>query len=184
MIEAGTYRARARGEQYVAFGVSSNGNEQVAVELELLGDGDAPSGESITWTGTFASETAIRIALDAMRAMGWTGSTILDLTGIGSTVVEAVVEHETYQGETRARVRFINVPGASRFKFKQELDAGGKAALAARLRAYTAKPGAQAAPARPAARPAPAPRPAPQRAPAPAQWDGQGADPADDSPPF
>jgi len=183
MIEAGTYRARARGEQYVAFGVSSNGNEQVAVELELLGDGDAPSGESITWTGTFASETAIRIALDAMRAMGWTGSTILDLTGIGSTVVEAVVEHETYQGETRARVKFINVPGASRFKFKQELDAGGKAALAARLRAYTTKPGAPSAPApaRPAARPA-ARQATPQRAPAQG-WDGQGADP-DDLPPF
>ena len=112
MLEAGDYRARAAK---AALGLSSNGNEQVGVEFELL---DLP-GQKITWYGSFASDEAFDITVRGLRAAGFRGNDLADLSSLNdgsAPEVILVVVHETYQGKTRAKVKFINSTGGLAMK--------------------------------------------------------------------
>jgi hypothetical protein len=179
VINEGNHRARCTGEADAQFGYSSNGTEQIALLFDLLDESDQPTGDRITWFGYF-SEKAVPIAIKALRACGWQGDNFTDLTGVESQVVELVVKHEPYEdrvtGEQKvsAKVAFINQPGAGgRVEMKKQMDAGQRAAFAAKMRGALV---AEKQAARPATRPAA--RPAPK---ASKPWDGTGADPnADD----
>jgi hypothetical protein len=176
MIQEGIHRARCTGEADAQFGYSSQGTEQISLLFDLLDESDTPTGERITWFGYF-SEKAIPIAIRALRACGWQGDNMTDLTGVDSQPVDLVIKHEPYEdktGEQRiaAKVAFINVAGGGgRVEMKKTMDAGQRAAFAAKLRgALVADKQKQGTGAKPAARPAPKPS---------KQWDGQGADPND-----
>jgi len=128
LLENGTYRAKALEAK---LGLSSGGNEQVGVRFALLDR----EGESITWYGTF-SEAAFEIAVRGLRAAGWKGDDLSDLSSLsGDSVpeVDLVVERETYQGKTRAKVKFINSGGG--LAMKQALVGDQAKAFAERMRA-------------------------------------------------
>lgn len=126
MLDKGDYRGRAiKG----ALGTSKNGNEQVGVEFELL---DHP-GQSITWYGTF-TEAAFEIAMRGLRAAGKHDDDLSDFSWISSAPeVVLVVDHETYNGKERAKVKFINSQGG--LAMTNAMDATAAKSFADRMRA-------------------------------------------------
>jgi len=136
MIDPGRYRARCTGPNDAQWGMSANGNLQVALLFELLDE----SNQRMTWVGTFAAGKATEFALQALENCGWTGNDpTQDLTGVDSEEVELAVAHEEDQeGVTRARISWVNKPGSGRIKFKQPLQLGELAAFSADLRGAVA----------------------------------------------
>jgi hypothetical protein len=134
MIPAGKYLAKITG---ATFGVSSNGNEQIAVQFEIA-DGDQ-AGQSIAYVGTF-TDAAIEYTTEALRATGWEGDDLAEIPDLAVAgklgPCEIVVQHETYEGKQRARIRFVNRVGGGRFKFKEgtELQGGELKSFAARMK--------------------------------------------------
>jgi hypothetical protein len=129
MLDAGTYRARA--VQW-GLGETKAGKEQVAVEFVIL-DVDGTPGQHITWYGHF-SEAALPLTVAALRACGWAGLDLSVLEGLDTNEVELVIEHDTYEGKTNAKVRFVNVPRTGGALLKAPLDDAKKKAFAARMR--------------------------------------------------
>lgn len=121
MIQAGKYRARATSIEDVSFGVSKQGNLQIAVVFDLLDEHVA--GQTISWVGTFADGKATDIAIKALEACGWQGEDPTEsLDGITDNEVVLVVENETGEdGKVYAKVSWVNRPGAGRVKFKQPI---------------------------------------------------------------
>ena len=106
MIEAQTVKARA---VEAALGTTSKGGEQVAILFTLL---EGPNeGERITYYGYFTEKTQER-TLETLEYCGWEGDDLSDLRGVDRNDVYLVIEHEPDQnGETRARVRWVNAAG-------------------------------------------------------------------------
>lgn len=126
MIEQGTYKARGVSG---ALGMTGTGKEQVAIELEIL-EGE-PKGQRVTWHGYFTDATFDR-TIESLRLLGWQGTDLSDLSGVGLNEVSIVIEHEQYDGKTRARVQWINAVGG--IALKERLDPGQAAAFAARMK--------------------------------------------------
>lgn len=140
MIPAGKHRAKALS---AVLSQASTGNEQIAVEFELL-DLDA---QRITWFGYFTDAT-IEHTLKGLRAAGWQGLDIADMSSLleSPNEVSLVVEHERNEkdGSLRAKVRWVNAWGGPAL---QPLAQDKMKALSARIRAEAAKlDRAQAAP--------------------------------------
>jgi len=127
ILPTGFYRARAIEHE---FGVADTGTEQVAVTFELFTE-DQWNGHQITWFGFF-TEGAARHTLAALRVCGWEGDDVADLVGLGRNEVELSIVHETYQGEVRPRVKWVNRAG--RPKVKRPMTVEQKRALSARVR--------------------------------------------------
>jgi hypothetical protein len=173
MLDAGTYRAKARE---AALGETDAGKEQVAVLFDLLD----LQGQTINWYGYFTEKTE-QSTIKALRTAGWTGTDLLDLSGLcpGSVEVYLVVEHETYtnpttnETKTTAKVRWVN--GAGGLSLKKALDPNKARAFAARMKgqitAYDRAAGTPKAP-------------APKRAPVTTPDDEQSPFNGDDSIPF
>jgi hypothetical protein len=133
-ILPGTYRARA---VHGALGETKSGSEQVAVEFELL-DADGAAGPRITWYGYF-SEKTLATTVKALRACGWKGDLLTDLSGISDNEVSLVVENEVLpDGRARPRVRWVNAPGGPGLGLKTPLVGDKARAFAARMRAHIA----------------------------------------------
>ncbi len=148
-LQAGTYPGRAigvmvDGRQYVRFGYSEKGNEQIAVDLELLADGY--EGTIVTWFGSFANEKAIEITMRTLRALGWQCDNLTVLEGLGSTEVDIKIGYEDYQGRERMRVEVwpVNRGGA---KMKKKLEGKALHDFADRMKGYAvrSRPGATSA---------------------------------------
>lgn len=155
MLSEGRYMARAVDG---ALGTSTNGNDQVTVELRTFDE--KGEGESVLWYGYF-TDRAIGMTLKALRTMGWTGDDLSDLSTLGSKDVEIVLEEEIdNRGNARLRVKWINEPGAGRLK-RAEPDVA-KTIAARHLGAVVAHRQAMGMP---APQRAAAPRPAYQRPP-------------------
>lgn len=94
----------------------------VALEGELLepkSEGKSPSvmvklrcvegkntGKDLTYFGSL-HDNAVKYTIEALRAMGWTGSDVTDLVGLGSTKFTAVEKENTYEGKTTRRIQGI-----------------------------------------------------------------------------
>lgn len=154
-IQPGKYRARAQADS-VQFGVSKNGNEQIAITFDILDEGDGPTGHTITWIGFFTEKTEAR-TVESVGHCGWDmalGPTHADR--VADNVVELVIEDEPYEGKSYVKVKWINRIGA-RFAFERPLEQSQRGSLFARIKAR--------AQGKPSAVPAAAPRrPAPARA--------------------
>lgn len=136
-IPAGTYRARVTSAAEVQFGYTSTGNEQIAVPLTIT-DGEH-AGTTITWFGNFGSDKATEIALKALRACGWAGNDLSDLTGIDTLEVDAVVEWEEYNGQSRMKVKWLNAPGGGRVKLDKPMNDAQRRAFAAKMKGAAIK---------------------------------------------
>lgn len=95
-------RFRARGIEG-AWGHSKSGTEQVAVLFEL------EDGARLTWYGYLTEKTAER-TMNSLIACGVTDLETLE--GLGNDEVELVIEHETYEGTTRAKIQWVNRLGS------------------------------------------------------------------------
>jgi hypothetical protein len=133
---SGSFKAKADPAS-VSFGVSSNGNEQIAVDLAITQGEHA--GTRVTWIGSFASESAIEITMRQFRQLGarCQDGSIMDMHGLGVPEVDIRIDLEEYGGQTRQRVSIL-----SGFSFRRTLDAAGLARLDKRLRAMSAAKGA------------------------------------------
>lgn len=147
----------------------------VGVRFQLIEEGrseEMKNSRTITWYGSF-SGGARPITVENLVRLGFTGKDGTELArfqGEGKdlkpialdteSVFELVIEDDTYNGKTRPRVKFINVPGHSSFQRMDQVEAktviGGLnlAGDFAEARSGAGKPKAKAAPAtKPAAAP-------------------------------
>lgn len=127
MIEKGKHRGRALRAE---LGVTSNNNEQIGIEFEFL---DLP-GVRRTYYGTF-TPNGMEHTIKAMRAAGHRGDDVTDMSWFereDAPEVILVVDHETYNGQTRDKIKFVNSAGG--VAMKNALTPEAKRAFAARMR--------------------------------------------------
>ena len=116
-IENGTYRGKARSW---ALAESPNkGTPEVAVEFELTDP--EMGGQGITWHG-YLTEGAFERTVQALRYCGWEGDDLSALDGLDKNEVSLVVENETYNGKTHAKVKWVNKPGGLAIKAPMPAD--------------------------------------------------------------
>lgn len=155
MIQVGKHRARAID---ATLGNTSTGKEQIGVLFELL---DFDPVEHITWYGYF-TDLAFPITMRGLRTAGFQGDDFADLSSLrrdDTPEVLLVVEHETYNGTVRAKVKFIN--SANGIGMSNPLDQAQAQSFAERMRGRVlafdqsadAPQPAQNPPAKPPARP-------------------------------
>lgn len=87
--------------------------KQVVVEFELTDQNDPYVGRSITWFGFFTDGTFDK-TIEALTNMGWTGDDLSELPVIAHTLtteVSLVIDHEEWEGQWQARVRWVNRAG-------------------------------------------------------------------------
>lgn len=140
-LQPGKYLARAIPDT-LQFGRAKTGTEQVAITFRILdGQTQKETNEQITWIGALGNEKSVEITGKALRACGCNDPEELDAHPeiIARNIVELDCDNETYNGKTRLRVNWVNVPGGGRFAFKQSLDAGSKVSALARLKGVIAK---------------------------------------------
>jgi len=126
MITEGKHRAKAKEW---ALGETGTNKEQIGICFDLL---DLP-GEEITYYGFF-TEKGLPITVKAMRACGWQGADLTDLTGLDSNEVTLVIEEEEYppgSDEFAMKVKWVNSGGG--LVMNKTLDEGGVKSFAARM---------------------------------------------------
>lgn len=109
----------------------AKGPQAVVMFEYRMADGQV---KNITWFGSF-NGGAREFTVESLVRMGFTGKNGAELNGgKGSNVLnesmefEIVIDNETYQGKTNARVKFINLPGGSD-RFRQKMAERGEAAV-------------------------------------------------------
>ena len=98
-------RARANPEGSGNIIISASGNEGIEIAFDVLEGTEFPNG--ITWVGWLTQKTAKRVA-ESLRACGWVGSGINDMTGLGTKDVNLVIDEEEYKGKVTTRVKWVN----------------------------------------------------------------------------
>lgn len=136
LIPQGTYSARAVPES-AQWGVSSAGNEQIAIRFKIT-EGEH-AGSSVLWIGNFAAGKGTEITLETLETAGVNldAADPASLEGLGSADVSIVVEwRDREDGTPIAAVRYVNRP--NRPVFRSQLNEEGLAALSARIKATRA----------------------------------------------
>jgi hypothetical protein len=175
-MKPGRYNAKITAHE---LGESSNGNPQMAVEFEIT---DGPeAGQKITWWGHFTAAAA-PYTKEKMQtcAPSWDGRDIDTFAPEGNSV-SINVKEETYNGEAKLKVAFIDPIGGGGLAAAKKLEPAKAAQVKRGINALLA---GRPAPARAAT--AAVAKPATQRVPPkPAPVDDFGAEPAgDDEIPF
>jgi hypothetical protein len=106
---------RAEGEYPVVcvgwrVGRAKSKIEQVGLRLRIVKGPDA--GQTMLWYGSFHDNSS-EITIKSLRALGFDGNDISDRAAwermiAAATEATAVVQHDTYQNKTRAKVAWIN----------------------------------------------------------------------------
>jgi hypothetical protein len=124
-VAAGFYKGRAiAGSAQFAIN-ESNGNESIAIDVDL--------GEVGQFT-TFLhfTDAASPYAIERLRACGWKGDDLANLDGIDTNEITVQVKYETYQGKERMKVDIAT--GGGRIKLENQMSEQQKRAFAARMR--------------------------------------------------
>lgn len=134
-INPGTHRGRgiAGTEQY---GTTSNGNDQIVLDLDLFDIGEKVS------TFLVFSDRSAPYCIERLRALGWKGNDLSNLTGIDANEVSVEVKYETYQGEEKMKVQILTGGGVV---LKDKLDDKGKKAFASKYKALASVTSSSAA---------------------------------------
>lgn len=157
-IEPGIYRGKAvaGSEQY---GQTSNGNDQIVLDLQL------DTGDTVSTFLVF-SDKAAQWSIKRLRALGWEGDNLGDLTGIDRSEVDIEVKYEEYKGELKMKVQIV---AGGTVTLENQFDAKEKKAFAAKYakmvqssKPSPAKPAAQSRTASQQRRQAPSPSPEPE----------------------
>jgi len=126
MLPAGTYAAvvasvdTERGPVYIQWGPGTERSPFVAaVSFEVLNGPQA--GQKISAFLYFGEKSAVR-SMESLRACGFTGDDIDKFSDQNPDIeCQIVVEHETFEGKTRAKVKWINKAGGGAFTFEKPL---------------------------------------------------------------
>lgn len=113
------------------FYYTKNGNEAVAIGLQIDNDNPEVAGEVVSWRGFF-TEKALKQTIKSLRTIGWEGN---DLSTIDKTIghrVSVVVEMEEFEGKQYPRVQWINPLGG--MSINNAMGASEKKAFAARMK--------------------------------------------------
>lgn len=110
--------------------LSAAGDEMIVIQFEIL-EGDY-EGSHRRWHGMFTDDDKIERTLDSMRACGWTGDDITELSTIGSKECVLVCEDEFYNGKTYAKIIFVN--GTGRLEVRTPLAGGRLKSFAAKMK--------------------------------------------------
>src|SRR5208337_1473042 len=104
-MRAGRFKARgiAGSQQYGEAG--ANKTLQIAVDLNI-----PDLGRSVT-TFLYFSTAAKPYSIERLRALGWKGNDIRDLSGIDANEVDVEVRSEPYEGKQQWRVEILTGPG-------------------------------------------------------------------------
>lgn len=141
MLREGTYGARVSAFEGLTY--SANGTPQVAIQFTT------DEGTISTWL--YLSDKAAKYTVEKLRLMGWRGNDVSEIVLDDLTAdVEIVVAHEEYDGEAKAKVKWINAPGGgSGIKPGAPMGDAEKKAFAAKLKGMcmATKPGNGSAPA-------------------------------------
>jgi len=119
----------------IQFGTSkTKGTRQAYVAFEIIRGPQA--GVKIGWFGFFTDNTTDR-TLKALRVCGFVGDDLATFPAQRpENEAEIVIDHEEYNGETRAKVQWVNEPGRSgNFAMENALDAKALREFGASLRA-------------------------------------------------
>lgn len=191
LIPAGTYPAVAipvqteEGPAWAQFGKSQNkGTLQVYVAFAIL-DG-AYVGRRIGWFGYFTDNTVER-TIESLRRCGLKGDDLAAaVAGPLDQEVELVVEHETYNGKTTAKVQWVNAPGGGAYRMANAMNTKDLRQFAAtmkqKMRGKPEMSGSRREAPAPTAPPASAAQSAPEPSSEPPQgWSQDAAPTLDDS---
>lgn len=130
LIPKGNYRAKA-DPSGADFGQSGKGSDFVLIPY-VITQGEY-AGTVLGYRGFFTEKTTAR-TIESLMYSGCTfpSGEVTDLTGLGSTEVEIVVDHEEYEGKWYARIQWVNKPfGISE---QQKMDPSKKADFGSRMR--------------------------------------------------
>lgn len=104
IIPPGKYRAKAF---YGNFQAASTGTPELRVGFEVLSG--PQEGQKVYGSLYFTQKTFER-SMEACEYMGMTPEDVenQDIANLGSQECQIVVEHQEYNGETQARVKWVN----------------------------------------------------------------------------
>jgi len=132
MITPGTHKARATKSVLTK---SSKGTPCMQVEFELI-----DLGEHITWWGYFATSKNQEMTLKQLRHCGWSNDDLQAAEGIGDALVDLVIKKETYEGEEKLKVAWVNKPGGgSGVSFDSQMSGGEAQAFANKIKGLAIK---------------------------------------------
>lgn len=144
LIPKGTYEATAYivdteefGQTYVQFGESKNkGTPQVVVNFELVGESEH-AGRRIAWIGYFPpdNQDVSRRTVESLRYCGFFGVDLaLAVTQKLDQKVQIVIDHEQYDGKTRAKVQWVNRAGGGAYRLTDGMSKGALTRFAAQMK--------------------------------------------------
>lgn len=154
LISKGRHLAVCSGSvQFGETGEGDNKKEQVVVQFVVNDEHSAFNGWTISWFGYFTDKTIDR-TFEALRYLGWVGDELAELPDLAaagqlSNQVEIVIDHEEYEGEWQAKVRWVNKPGGGAVRLKKPLEGRELASFSARMK-MRARASAQGALTKPA----------------------------------
>jgi hypothetical protein len=133
MIPEGRYTAKAVNALLT---YTSTGKEQLEIWLNIAGG--EQNGQRATYYGYFGSDAQVNMQVKALRACGWKGDDLADLSGLDQEC-EIVVKHEEYNGKTSAKVKYVNpLAAAPRAAMAADKARSFANAMKARIRAAEA----------------------------------------------
>jgi len=131
-----------------ALGTAKTGNQQIAVEFMF------ETGDRLTWFGYF-TEVTLERTLESLENLGWiAGENDFDISRLHKTNVlvgneaSVVVQHEEYEGVTRAKIRWVNKLGGGGMRETMEPDEARSFAAQLRGRLVKASGGGLGKPSR------------------------------------
>ena len=135
-IPDGNYTAVARNWE---LGLTKGGKDQIAVQFEIT---EGPhAGVALTWYGYFTDGTTKR-TLESLRHCGWSSDDISTLEGMGTLLVQLVVETEIQTegknaGKEHSKVRWVNrLGGGGPIKLDHPMDVGQRRMFAAKMKLH------------------------------------------------
>ena len=133
-IPAGRYTVRGvKGSEQYGRSEGEKKTPQIGIDLEFIG------GEYEGATATtilYFSEAAKQFSIDRLRALGWKGDDLTDLTGIDENEAMAVVKYETWEGKEQMKVEILTNGGG--MKFKTQMSDADKRMFAASMKSTAA----------------------------------------------
>src|ERR1017187_5857158 len=131
-IKAGVYKGRVVKQPdgtWAQFGESKNGNPEMIVDIDLKLD-DAGNTRRVSTPLYFSAEAA-QYSFDRLKACGWVGPDVSDLTGVDTNEIDVEVRHEPYEGEMKTKVQIMS--GGGRFNTAKPVEAKAFAAKVAAI---------------------------------------------------
>jgi hypothetical protein len=119
MLPEGTFRAARRNGKGSLRVVEVGDRKTPCVEVDLRIVEDGPlKNSAITFQG-WLTDGAWKKTVEALRVLGWIGDDLEELPALAdggalANECDIVIEHETYNGKTRAKIAWLNAPGRSR----------------------------------------------------------------------